>query len=111
MSPSCARRSARHEPERNFGSLLERARRGETLQQLHLNLHGGADYLFTDLEDIRDALANNRPLDEVQREVLLSIIDGYTLARPEGRRPAMGLALREASARHRQASLPRGAGA
>ena len=68
--------------ERKFGTLLERAMRGE-----QLNLHEDISYLFSGLECIRESVERNEPLDDEQRELLLALIDDYLLPGKDGRAP------------------------
>ena len=68
--------------ERKFGTLLERAMRGE-----QLNLHEDISYLFSGLECIRESVERNEPLDDEQRELLLALIDDYLLPAKDGRAP------------------------
>jgi hypothetical protein len=62
-----------------FGEVLPRAMRGEPL-----HLGEGVDAEFAELEIIREAVANNEPLSDDQRQVLLDVIDQHILHGREG---------------------------
>jgi hypothetical protein len=68
--------------ERKFGTLLERAMRGE-----QLNLREDIGYVFSALDCIRESLLENYPLDDGQRELLLAVIDDCLLPGQTGRYP------------------------
>jgi hypothetical protein len=63
-----------------FGELLPRAMRGEPL-----HLDEGVELEFAILESARAALADQRPPDDVELEVLLALIDNHLLRGREGR--------------------------
>jgi hypothetical protein len=61
-----------------FGELLERAKRGE---RLHLPYENAE---FAALEDVHHALTNERPLDDLHRDFLLTVVEEHMLHGCEG---------------------------